>query len=432
MDAHHASLGRRTLEEIRLKRAAERMNTTSSSSDLEFSNQYGIQNSVTGDHAMERDSYALLSQVKELQYKYADSQIENQKLLAKLKEKETENSSLLKHLNDLEIALPSLRKSLKDVSIEKDAAIVWKEDALSQLRTTKKRLKEAEEEQYKAEEDAAALRAELNSLQRQVLENPYVSVDKAVDDVLLMQEEIAELKSLLQQESLLRKQEQGKLAEQQNHSSSLMSEKLDLEDRMAALSKKISEEASDASIPKEFFQQNKEKYEKQLHDMAVMIERLESSRQKLLMEIDSQSSEIERLFEENSNLSSSHQDALELALQWENQVNECLKQNEELRLLLDKLRSEQLHYMQPSDASALFDTEPGSSIVENSGPREEVTENLLLKERLAKEQSKTEALSAEIMKLSVELKQAIQASNTLTRLYRPVLHGIENSLMKLK
>ncbi|KAK8945329.1 hypothetical protein KSP40_PGU015943 [Platanthera guangdongensis] len=65
--------------------------------------------------------------------------------------------------------------------------------------------------------------------------------------------------------------------------------------------------------------QNKEKYEKQLHDMAVMIERLESSRQKLLMEIDSQSSEIERLFEENSNLSSSHQDALELALQWENQ-----------------------------------------------------------------------------------------------------------------
>ncbi|KAK8945480.1 hypothetical protein KSP40_PGU015733 [Platanthera guangdongensis] len=68
-----------------------------------------------------------------------------------------------------------------------------------------------------------------------------------------------------------------------------------------------------------FLYQNKEKYEKQLHDMAVMIERLESSRQKLLMEIDSQSSEIERLFEENSNLSSSHQDALELALQWENQ-----------------------------------------------------------------------------------------------------------------
>lgn len=432
MDAHHASLGRRTLEEIRLKRDAQRMNTASTSSDLEFSNQYGIQKSGSSDHAMERDSNALLSQVKELQHKYADSQIENQKLLAKLKEKESENSSLLVHLKDLEIALPSLRKSLKDVSIEKDAAIVWKEDALSQLRTTKKRLKEAEEEQYKAEEDAAVLRAELNSMQRQVLENPYASVDKGVDDILLMQKEIDGLKSLLQQESLLRKQEQAKLAEQQHYASSLMAEKQDLEARMAALSKKISEEASDATMRKEFSQQNKEKYEKQLHDMAVMVERLESSRQKLLMEIDSQSSEMERLFEENSNLSSSHQDALELALQWENQVNECLKQNEELRLLLDKLRSEQLHCMQSSDASALFINEPGRSIVENYSSQEEVTENQLLKDRLAKEQSKTEALSAEVMKLSVELKQAIQAYNTLTRLYWPVLHNIENSLMKLK
>ncbi|PRQ37731.1 hypothetical protein RchiOBHm_Chr4g0405851 [Rosa chinensis] len=37
------------------------------------------------------------------------------------------------------------------------------------------------------------------------------------------------------------------------------------------------------------------------------------------MEIDSQSSEIERLFEENSNLSSSHQEAMSIALHWENQ-----------------------------------------------------------------------------------------------------------------
>ena len=88
-----------------------------------------------------------------------------------------------------------------------------------------------------------------------------------------------------------------------------------------------------------------------MHDMAVVIEKLESSRQKLLMEvslgnlffyheylfvyirftanslfckcwqIDSQSSEIERLFEENSNLSSSHQEAMSIAVHWENQVH---------------------------------------------------------------------------------------------------------------
>lgn len=37
-------------------------------------------------------------------------------------------------------------------------------------------------------------------------------------------------------------------------------------------------------------------------------------------QIDSQSSELERLFEENSNLSASYQDALGVAGQWENQV----------------------------------------------------------------------------------------------------------------
>ncbi|XP_020571097.1 vimentin isoform X1 [Phalaenopsis equestris] len=430
MDAHHASIGRRTLEEIRLKRAAERLNKTSSGSDLENLNQYGIQGSGNGDRVMERDSYALLSQVKELQSKCGDLEKENQKLLAKLEEKEAENSSLVKNLKDLEEnTIPPLRKALKDLSIEKDAAIVGKEDALSQLRTAKKRLKEAEEEQYRAEEDAAALRAELNSL-HQVMTNPYggmPSVDRIPDSVLSMEKEITELKSLLQQEFQLRQQEQHKLAEQQLRVSSLTTEKQDLEGRLAALSNKLTEETSDSANQKAFSLKDKEKFEKQLHDMALMVERLESSRQKLLTEIDSQSSEIERLFEENFNLSASHQDALGLAVQWENQVKDCLKLNEELRLLLDKLRSEQIHSMQPRENSARFD-----GIADVSIHHEQVTENQLLKDRLAKEQSRAEALSAEILKLTAELKRAAQAYNNLTRLYRPVLRNIENNLMKMK
>lgn len=82
--------------------------------------------------------------------------------------------------------------------------------------------------------------------------------------------------------------------------------------------------------------------------MAVALERLESSRQKLLMEvclnllqsvytivkgmsgeiifthyvfqIDNQSSEIEKLFEENSNLWASYQESINISKQWENQV----------------------------------------------------------------------------------------------------------------
>lgn len=300
---------------------------------------------------------------------------------------------------------------------------------------TKKRLKEAEEEQYRAEEDAAALRAELNSLHQQLMANPYSgipSADRIPDGVLSMEKEITELKSQLLQESQLRLQEQQKLAEQQLRVSSLTTENQDLEDRLAALSKKVSEETFNSATRKAFSLQEKEKFEKQLHDMAMMVERLESSRQKLLTEIDSQSSEIERLFEENASLSTSQQDALGLAVQWENQVKDCLKQNEELRLLLDKLRSEQIHSMQPRDSSVLFHTEPGRSTADISIPQDHVTENQLLKERLAKEQSKAEALSAEIMKLSAELKHAVQAYNNLTRLYRPVLRNIENNLMKMK
>ncbi|XP_039145118.1 uncharacterized protein LOC120282378 [Dioscorea cayenensis subsp. rotundata] len=69
------------------------------------------------------------------------------------------------------------------------------------------------------------------------------------------------------------------------------------------------------------------------------------------MEIDSQSSEIERLFEENSNMATSYQDAMSAAMQWENQVKDCLKQNEELRHLLDKMRSEQVNPLQSSDGN---------------------------------------------------------------------------------
>ncbi|KAG1365665.1 paramyosin [Cocos nucifera] len=377
MDAHHASLGRRRLEEIRQKRAAERLHKASSGSDLESSDPYGTQRPEGGNRAAETDSYAL---VKELENKNAELERENRKLLSKLEEKEVENDSLTKHINDLEQnTLPSLRKSLKDVSIEKDAAVVAREDALSQLRTMKKRLKEAEEEQYRAEEDAASLRAELNSLQQQGMGNSFSSIplSDSTEQILVMEREIMDLKTELQQESLLRQQEQQKLAEEQLQTSSLMSEKQELEDRLAALTKKISEDSSDLAARKAFSTKDKEKLEKQLHDMAIMVERLENSRQKLLMEIDSQSSELERLFEENSNLSAAYQDALGVAGQWENQVKDCLKQNEELRHQLDKLRTEQVNPLQASDntAQSYMETERGTI----PDPSESGAEILLLK-----------------------------------------------------
>ncbi|KAF8683647.1 hypothetical protein HU200_044575 [Digitaria exilis] len=435
MEANHASRGRRTLEEIRQKRAAERMQhappTTASHVD-----PYGNQ----------RAGVELLARVQELENGNAELERENKMLLSKLAEKEVEKDALVNRLNDLERnVVPSLKKSLNDISLEKDAAVVAKEDALAQLRSMKKRLKEAEEEQYRAEEDSASLRAQLNTLQQQVMGNSYsgYAMGTSSEESITMEKEIQDLQAQLKQESLLRQQEQQKLAEEsqlrqqeqeklaeeQSRVASLEAEKQQLEDQISVLTKKATEDASEFAARKAFSMQDREKLENQLHDMALMVERLEGSRQKLLMEIDSQSSEIEKLFEENSDLSTSYQEAIAVTVQWENQVRDCLKQNEELRSHLEKLRLEQASLLKVSNINTQFDGQNENSI---SNSPLLVTENLSLKDQLIKEQSRSEGLSAEIMKLSAELRKAVQAQNNLTRLYRPVLRDIESNLMKMK
>ncbi|KAL6967591.1 hypothetical protein U1Q18_033400 [Sarracenia purpurea var. burkii] len=386
MEARHASLGRRTLEEIRQKRAAERF--------------------------------------------------------SKLRAKEAQNDMLLKRVDELERnTVPSLRKALKDVAMEKDAAVVAREDLSAQLRMIKKRLKEAEDEQYRAEEDAAALRAELNSLQQQAMSGALGGITTmgiSPDHLQSMEKELAILKSQLEQESLLRQQEQRHLAEEKARMSALTSEKHELEEKLAVISERASEEVAAKSVQKAFSVvsdslEDKDRLEKQLHDMAVVVERLESSRQKLLMEIDSQSSEIERLFEENSNLSSAYQEATSVVVHWENQVKDCLKQNEELRTILDKLRTEQ----SSTPSFNGMETQRGVLEATKDGGNEAVpqaysAEILSLKGYLAKEQSRAEALSAEVLQLSARLQQATQAYNGLARLYKPVLRNIESSLLKMK
>lgn len=429
MNAHHASLGRRTLEEIRQKRAAERISKASSGSDLTKApiptDVQGMKKSDSENRLSEVDISGLVSQLKDLQKKNAELEENNQMLSVELQAKEAEHETLQTRFNDLEQnTVPSLRKALKDVAMEKDAAVVAREDLSAQLRMLKKRLKEAEDEQYRAEEDAAALRAELNSMQQQLMSNSFSGINamgSSPDQVQALENELARLKSELQQESSLRQQERQQLAEEQARVSALTSEKQELEERLTAMSKRSSEVASEKGMRKEFSVEDKEKLEKQLHDMAVAVERLENSRQKLLMEIDNQSSEIERLFEENSNLSSSYQEATNTAKQWENQVKDCLKQNEELRRILDNLRTEQASLLSKNGSGAI-----------QTGSQGNTTEILSLKGQLVQEQSRADSLSAEVMQLSARLQQATLAYNSLARLYKPVLRNIESSLIKMK
>ncbi|CAK9164912.1 unnamed protein product [Ilex paraguariensis] len=97
--------------------------------------------------------------------------------------------------------------------------------------------------------------------------------------------------------------------------------------------------------------------------------------------------------------------------------------------MLDKLRTEQTSLQTLNDKGiqeGLLESSKGSEPLAHTG------EIVSLKGQLAKEQSRTEALSAEVLQLSVRLQQATQAYSSLARLYKPVLRNIETGLLKLK
>eukprot|EP00252_Welwitschia_mirabilis_P017596 TRINITY_DN3895_c0_g1_i2.p1 TRINITY_DN3895_c0_g1~~TRINITY_DN3895_c0_g1_i2.p1 ORF type:complete len:259 (-),score=83.78 TRINITY_DN3895_c0_g1_i2:339-1115(-) len=249
----------------------------------------------------------------------------------------------------------------------------------------------------------------------------------------MMEQELANVKIQLQEAMWQMLEEQKKLSAEKERCDGLFAENQQLEEKLSILSRKNSEMASEHAGMVNNLVAEKQKHDKEkLHDLAMMVERLEKGRQMLLAEIDAQSMEIEKLFMENADLSASLKDMTNIASQWENQAQECLKQNADLRASLDKLREE--HANKLSDASIKIETSESTMKIpsEEGDSLHHATENLKLKGELLKTQTKAEALSAEVMKLSIELKQAHQAYSTVTRLYQPILWNIENRLTQMK
>ncbi|RXI04313.1 hypothetical protein DVH24_038587 [Malus domestica] len=314
-----------------------------------------MRKSESANRLSESDVSVLVAQIKDLEKKNAELKERNKNLASMSPYK-----FFAATWSHLRFAVNCRRNAM-----EKDAAVVAREDLSAQLRMLKKRLKDAEEEQYQAEEDAVALRAELNMLQQQAMSGSLGamnSISNSPDQIQMLEKELASLKSALQQESHLRQQEPQQLAEEQAGASMLTSEKQELEEKLAAMSRKASEFKlqKGEDFRKPFINlgvhEDKEKLEQQLHDMAV--------------------------------------------------VKDCLKHNEELRGTLDKLRTDQ--------AKGLSESHDGRA--NDLGSAAYTTEVLSIKDQLAKEQSRAEALSAEVLQLSARLQQATQAFNGLARL----------------
>ncbi|KAL0436816.1 UNVERIFIED_CONTAM: hypothetical protein Sradi_0389500 [Sesamum radiatum] len=111
-------------------------------------------------------------------------------------------------------------------------------------------------------------------------------------------------------------------------------------------------------------------------------------------------------------------------------VKVCLKQNEELRSMVDNMRTEQtsLSVLNDKASQALNISGRGDDTIESPYAAELYS----LKSQLSKEQSRAEALSGEVLQLSARLQQARQAYNGLARIYKPLLRNIENGLLKMK
>ncbi|KAL3688372.1 hypothetical protein R1sor_014681 [Riccia sorocarpa] len=345
----------------------------------------------------------------------------------------------------------TLQKALEQMRMERDAAIVAREDVLGQLRVSKRRLKEAEEEQYKAEEDAAVLRAEIQNLQQS---------DRGHDasfSYMPEHQEIAAVKSELEEMWTRLQQEQLKLATERQRNASLTARVKELEaaqqtseaafaaarneqlvpqDDVASASITLPLEgaasvedtatstevwtASEIRTENDRLKVEKTKHEGQLHELASMVERLEKGRQKLLREIDAQSLEIEKLFMENSNLELSIKETREMSAQWESQVRQCSEQNAQLRSELNRLRMEQ---------AELVESRSGPN---DNGLDSLRRENAKLKRQLAEVQALSEEQTAMVAELTASLNRAVLSANSLGRLYKPILSNIQHRLLQLK
>jgi len=447
MDAQeqqHALKGRQKLEEVRRKKAAA---AAAGSAQNEVEVLLLRINNLEGELQFEKqrslDFVTQLQTVESernlLQRQWEESVLQIQSLSDDL------NQSRSQSLQEV----ATLRKSLESSTMERDAAIMSREDMVAQVRLLKRRLQETEDEQYKAEEDAAALRAELKLLHHsdQQADNTAASSEQ----LRSAEQEISSLKQELQELARRLQQEQQTVASERLHVSGLTIQNRDLQTELVAANQKIYDleeiaqsrsvtiPLTDASIvDTATSRKDKVKNQLDLAELASMVERQEQGRQKLLAEIDAQSLEIERLFLENEGLRDSLKESNGVSARWDRQVQECLEQNGELRAQLNQLREEQITIaaVMPKhpQASFVLDSETGTGAGNEGTLQFEArsSEEVKLKRELAKAQAHAEELSARVIQQSADLNRAVQALTSLSSLYKPVLSSIENRLLQLQ
>ncbi|KAG0561956.1 hypothetical protein M758_9G121600 [Ceratodon purpureus] len=447
MDAQHAMKGRQKLEDLRRKKAAA-LSGNGAQVELEAMT-IRLQNVEEKLQQVESERDLLRRQKEETAVKAGSLQDDLDRARGQVSQDEK--------------TVAMLRKSLDTITMERDAAFISREDMVAQLRLMKRRLQEAEEEQYKAEEDAAALRAEIKLLQAS--EDQSESLGATAEQLRLAEQHNNTLQKELQEVALRLQQEQQRVSMERQRSASLNAQNQDLQNELLTMSAKLAEmeepKQSRTSVTAPFSEAaladsatskdglaseekllsdekakvEKALIEKKLRELANMVERQENGRQTLLAEIDKQSLEIERLFVENEGLRLSVQQTTEIAARWEAQVQDCIEQNNELRTMLNQLRLEQSSVTAPTDAepSDLVDPHAGDGSPGYKAALDSwKAERTKLKIELAKALARSEEMNSQLAQQSADMNRAVQAYTSLSNLYKPVLSSIENRLMQIR
>lgn len=447
MEAQHALKGRQKLEDLRRKKAAA-LAGNGAQGELEAMT-IRFQNMEEKLQQVESERDLLRRQKEETSMKVGSLQDDLDRARGQVSQDEK--------------TVAMLRKSLDTITMERDAAFISREDMVAQLRLMKRRLQEAEEEQYKAEEDTAALRAEIKLLQAS--EDQSDSLGAMSEQLRLAEQHNNALQKELQEVVLRLQQEQQRVSLERQRAASLNAQNHDLQNELLVMSAKLAEmeepkqSRSSVTVPftegafadsatskdnftsdEKMLSDEKAKEEKaftenKLRELANMVERQENGRQTLLAEIDKQSLEIERLFVENEGLRESVKQTVEIAARWEAQVQDCIQQNTELRATLNQLRLEQSSMVAATDGesagtgeASAGDEGPGNKTAADSWQ----VERTKLKIELAKALARSEELSAQISQQSADLNRAVQALTSLSSLYKPVLSSIENRLLQIR
>ncbi|GMH41835.1 hypothetical protein BSKO_09745 [Bryopsis sp. KO-2023] len=355
-----------------------------------------------------------------LQAAFQRCQKENQNLRDSVRIAEDELRSEMRKREAAEIATAQ-------AEAEKRRFQSGRDDLAAQLRLANEKVREAEEEQCRAEGEAAAVKRELQSRQRtdnesggsgdiaalqQELEVERSRTDGLVSALAKVQSEAQSKTTELKKATIRIRELEAGMAAGGLQSVGEISQASSPRTEVKSVSEGINTAPSSVASPES--QQGSQEASEELRNEVGKLRRkigvLKNSRDKLLFEVDRQSVEVEAMHAEMFAVKQELEDARKFSNYWKAHTANSVDRIEKLKDMLEE--------------SAKW-----SMNLQSEGPSGKMQGDL--EGELMQERAFAADLDKEVKKLTLQLVDSSQQNQQLKRSWLPVLHGIESNLMQL-